>query len=124
VLDKPAHRYMFPAFYQTTLQTHLTDPQYLTLQLLLCWLQVHHQVKLSVLASVFPQPIHYNSRKQSKTELTAVFNLASIEYQAAVVSAGQILSSARANRTGIESIRTPMTQKTKPSKVWVLDFGD
>lgn len=56
---------MFPAFYQTTLQTHLTDQQYLTLQLLLCLLQVHRQVKLSVLASVFPQPIHYDSRKRN-----------------------------------------------------------
>jgi hypothetical protein len=56
---------MFPAFYQTTLQAHLTDQQYLTLQLLLCLLQVHRQVKLSVLASVFPQPIQYASRKRN-----------------------------------------------------------
>lgn len=56
---------MLPAFYQTTLQTHLSDQQYLTLQLLLCLLQVHRQVKLSVLASVFPQPIQYDSRKRN-----------------------------------------------------------
>ncbi|MGJ3246739.1 MAG: IS4 family transposase, partial [Elainellaceae cyanobacterium] len=56
---------MFPAFYQTTLQAHLSDPQYLTLQLLLCLLQVHRQVKVSVLASVFPQPIQYGSRKRN-----------------------------------------------------------
>ena len=56
---------MLPAFYQTTLQAHLTDQQYLTLQLLLCLLQVHRQVKLSVLASVFPQPIQYASRKRN-----------------------------------------------------------
>jgi hypothetical protein len=56
---------MFPAFSQTTLQTHLSDQQYLTLQLLLCLLQIHRQVKLSVLASVFPQPIHYDSRKRN-----------------------------------------------------------
>jgi hypothetical protein len=56
---------MFPAFYQTPLQTHLSDQQYLTLQLLLCLLEIHRQVKLSVLASVFPQPIHYDSRKRN-----------------------------------------------------------
>ena len=55
---------MFPAFYQTTLRAHLSETQYLTLQLLFCLLQVHRQVKLSTLASVFPQPIHYQSRKR------------------------------------------------------------
>jgi hypothetical protein len=33
--------------------------------LLLLLLQVYRQVKLSVLASVFPQPIQYNSRKRN-----------------------------------------------------------
>ena len=56
---------MFPPFYQTTLRAHLNESQYLTLQLLLLLLQVHRQVKLSVLASVFPQPIQYGSRKRS-----------------------------------------------------------
>jgi hypothetical protein len=54
---------MFPAFYQTTLRAHLNESQYLTLQLLLLLLQAHRQVKLSILASVFPQPIQYQSRK-------------------------------------------------------------
>jgi hypothetical protein len=56
---------MLPAFYQTTLRAHLNESQYLTLQLLLVLLQVHRQVKLSTLASVFPQPIHYSSRKRN-----------------------------------------------------------
>jgi len=56
---------MFPPFYQKTLRAHLNESQYLTLQLLLLLLQVHRQVKLSVLASVFPQPIQYQSRKRS-----------------------------------------------------------
>ncbi|NEQ43398.1 MAG: IS4 family transposase [Leptolyngbya sp. SIOISBB] len=55
---------MLPAFYQTTLRAHLSETQYLTLQLLLLLLQVHRQVKLSTLASVFPQPIHYQSRQR------------------------------------------------------------
>jgi hypothetical protein len=56
---------MFPAFYQTTLRAHLNESQYLTLQLLLLLLQAHRQVKLSLLASVFPQPIQYQSRKRN-----------------------------------------------------------
>jgi Transposase DDE domain len=56
---------MFPTFYQTTLRAHLNESQYLTLQLLLLLLQAHRQVKLSILASVFPQPIQYQSRKRN-----------------------------------------------------------
>ena len=56
---------MLPASYQTTLRAHLSAAQYLTLQLLLLLLQVHRQVKLSTLASVFPQPIHDQSRKRN-----------------------------------------------------------
>jgi hypothetical protein len=56
---------MFPQFYQTTLCAHLNESQYLTLQLLLLLLQAHRQVKLSVLASVFPQPIQFASRKRN-----------------------------------------------------------
>jgi hypothetical protein len=56
---------MFPQFYQTTLRAHLNESQYLTLQLLLLLLQAHRQVKLSVLASVFPQPIQFASRKRN-----------------------------------------------------------
>lgn len=56
---------MFPASYQTTLHAHLSESQYLTLQLLLLLIQAHRQVKLSLLASVFPQPIQYQSRKRN-----------------------------------------------------------
>ncbi len=56
---------MFLAFYQTTLRAQLSEAQHLTLQLLLLLLQAHRQVKLSVLASVFPQPIQYCSRKRN-----------------------------------------------------------
>jgi hypothetical protein len=42
------------------------------LQLLLLLLQVHRQVKLSTLASVFPQPIHYRSRKRSLQRFLAL----------------------------------------------------
>lgn len=63
---------MFPTFYQTTLRTHLRETQHLTLQLLLLLLQAHRQVKLSVLASVFPQPIQYQSRKRNLQRFLAL----------------------------------------------------
>lgn len=63
---------MFPTFYQTTLRAHLSESQYLTLQLLLLLLQAHRQVKLSVLASVFPQPIQYRSRKRNLQRFLAL----------------------------------------------------
>lgn len=56
---------MLPPLYQKILLPHLNESQYLTLQLLLLLLQAHRQVKLSVLASVFPQPIQYQSRKRN-----------------------------------------------------------
>ncbi|NEO02286.1 MAG: IS4 family transposase [Moorea sp. SIO3I7] len=56
---------MFCTSYQTTLRAHLNESQYLTLELLLLLIQAHRQVKLSVLASVFPQPIQYRSRKRN-----------------------------------------------------------
>jgi hypothetical protein len=39
---------MLPPSYQKTLRAHLSESQYLTLQLLLVLLQAHRQVKLSV----------------------------------------------------------------------------
>jgi hypothetical protein len=63
---------MLPASYQTTLRAHLNEKQYLTLHLLLLLLQVHRQVKLSTLASVFPQPIQYRSRKRNLQRFLAL----------------------------------------------------
>jgi hypothetical protein len=53
---------MLPKFYQKVLQTHLTQSQYLILELLVLLLQSQRQVKLFTLAKVFPQPIQYASR--------------------------------------------------------------
>jgi len=63
---------MFPTSYQTTLRAHLSETQYLTLHLLLLLLQAHRQVKLSILASVFPQPIQYQSRKRNLQRFLAL----------------------------------------------------
>lgn len=53
---------MIPPFYQKCFQASLTDTQYLTLQLLVLLLQTHRKVCLSHLATLFPQPILYESR--------------------------------------------------------------
>lgn len=53
---------MFPTLYQKCFQASLTDTQYLTLQLLVLLLQTHRKVCLSHLATLFPQPILYESR--------------------------------------------------------------
>ncbi|NEP52288.1 MAG: IS4 family transposase [Moorea sp. SIO3C2] len=56
---------MLSPFYQTILRKHLSESQYLTLELLLLLIQSHHTVRLSTLASVFPQPIKKESRKRN-----------------------------------------------------------
>lgn len=56
---------MLPASYQTIFRKHLSEKQYLTLEILLLLIQSHRQVKLSTLASLFPQPIQYQSRKRN-----------------------------------------------------------
>ena len=53
---------MLPTCYQKVLRAHLSESQYLTLQLLILLLQSHRQIQLARLASMFPQPIHYSSR--------------------------------------------------------------
>lgn len=56
---------MLPPFYQRVLEKHLNEKEYLTAQLLILMIQSFRQVKLSTLASVFPQAIKYDSRKRN-----------------------------------------------------------
>jgi len=56
---------MLPASYQTVFRKHLSEQQLLTLEIMLLLIQAHRQVKLSTLASLFPQPIQYRSRKRN-----------------------------------------------------------
>ncbi|NEP29103.1 IS4 family transposase [Moorena sp. SIO3I6] len=56
---------MLPSFYQTCLEAHLTSAQYLTLQLLIILLQTERNVKLERLATLFPQPIQFESRRRN-----------------------------------------------------------
>ena len=56
---------MLPSFYQACLQAHLTEAQYLSLQLLILLLQTERNVKLERLAALFPQPIKFESRRRN-----------------------------------------------------------
>jgi len=56
---------MLPASYQNIFRKYLSEQQYLTLEILLLLIQSYRQVKLSTLASLFPQPIQYPSRKRN-----------------------------------------------------------
>ncbi|AFY35261.1 IS4 family transposase [Calothrix sp. PCC 7507] len=66
---------MLPQSYQTIFRKHLSEQQYLTLELLLLLIQAHRQVKLSTLASLFPQAITYESRKRNLQRFLVVGNL-------------------------------------------------
>ena len=56
---------ILPEFYQTHLQSQLKPSQYLDLQRLVFLLQSQKQVCLEKLASVFPVPIKFESRRRS-----------------------------------------------------------
>lgn len=56
---------MLPAFYQNCLQNILTPTQYKMLQILVMLLQFHKTVTLEKLATLFPQPIRFESRRRS-----------------------------------------------------------
>ena len=70
---------MLPQSYQILFRKHLSEQQYLTLELLLLLIQAYPQVKLSTLASLFPQPIKYESRKRNLQRFLLVGNLGSAE---------------------------------------------
>lgn len=66
---------MLPPSYQTIFRKHLTEQQYLTLEILLLLIQAHRQVKLSTLASLFPQAITYESRKRNLQRFLVIGSL-------------------------------------------------
>jgi Transposase DDE domain len=66
---------MLPPSYQTIFRKHLSEQQYLTLEILLLLIQAHRQVKLSTLASLFPQAITYESRKRNLQRFLIIGNL-------------------------------------------------
>jgi hypothetical protein len=56
---------MLPAFYQNCFQNILTPTQYKMLQILVMLLQFQKTVTLEKLATLFPQPIRFESRRLS-----------------------------------------------------------
>ena len=56
---------MLPQFYQTCFEKLLTPTQYKMLQILVMLLQFHKTVTIERLATVFPQPILFESRRRS-----------------------------------------------------------
>jgi len=56
---------MLPQFYQLHLEKQLKPTEYLTLKILVYLLQLHKQVSIELLASVWPDPIQFESRRRS-----------------------------------------------------------
>lgn len=56
---------ILPKFYQNCFQNVLTPAQYKMLEILLMLLQFHKTVTIEKLATVFPQPIRFESRRRS-----------------------------------------------------------
>ncbi|MBD1848129.1 IS4 family transposase [Cyanobacteria bacterium FACHB-63] len=56
---------MLPSFYQTCLQSQLTEAQFVTLEILVELLQKERRVTIERLATLFPQPILFQSRRRS-----------------------------------------------------------
>jgi len=56
---------MLPSFYQACLQAQLTSIQFITLKMLVALLQRERQVSLERLATLFAQPIQFESRRRN-----------------------------------------------------------
>lgn len=56
---------MVPSFYQTCLHAQLTDAQFITLEILVELLQKERRISIERLATLFPQPILFESRRRN-----------------------------------------------------------
>jgi hypothetical protein len=56
---------MLPSFYQACLQAQLTSIQFITLQMLVALLQRERHVSIERLATLFAQPIQFDSRRRN-----------------------------------------------------------
>ncbi|MDZ8222249.1 MAG: IS4 family transposase [Nostoc sp. ChiVER01] len=65
ILNKTYQMIMLPKFYQNCAHYVLTPAQYKMLEILLMLLQFHKTVTIEKLATVFPQPIRFESRRRS-----------------------------------------------------------
>ncbi len=70
---------MLPSFYQACLQSQLSDAQFITLEILVELLQKERRITIERLATLFPQPILFESRRRN---LQRFLNLPQITPQA------------------------------------------
>ena len=56
---------MLPLFYQKCLSSQLKKTEYLTLAIVVCLLQIHKQVSIERLATVWSYPILFESRRRN-----------------------------------------------------------
>ena len=70
---------MLPLFYQSCLQTQLSETQFITLEILVELLQKERRVTIERLATLFPQPILFESRRRN---LQRFFSLPQLTPQA------------------------------------------
>ncbi|BAS60206.1 transposase (plasmid) [Leptolyngbya boryana NIES-2135] len=56
---------MLPSFYQSCLRSQLSDAQFITLEILFNLLQQERRITIERLATLFPQPILFESRRRN-----------------------------------------------------------
>ena len=56
---------MLPLFYQNCLSSQLKKTEYLTLVIVVCLLQIHKQVSIERLATVWSYPVLFESRRRN-----------------------------------------------------------
>lgn len=56
---------MLPSYYQTCLQSQLSETQFITLEILVELLQKERRITIERLATLFPQPILFESRRRN-----------------------------------------------------------
>ena len=61
----PVNQKMLPSFYQACLQSQLTPTQFVTLEILVELLQQERRITIERLATLFPQPILFESRRRN-----------------------------------------------------------
>lgn len=65
---------MLPAFYQTCLQAQLSETHFVTLELLVELLQKERRITIERLATLFAQPILFESRRRNLQPITDTKN--------------------------------------------------
>ena len=75
IVSLPHLRKMFPLFYQKCLSSQLKKAEYLTLGIIVSLLQIHKQVSIERLATVWSYPVLFESRRRSFQRFLKLGNL-------------------------------------------------